>query len=137
AADRASRHCVLPEFWLLENAATAVGRRSYAPDRKPACDLVRYAQHPFLHDQGLRAALRRDQRQDGARGRTRPLRPAAAAQCALVVLEHVWRARRVSAEPRRQAQMKPALLAGGMRPAAPAYRFEFQDRKSTRLNSSH
>ena len=43
------------------------------------------------------AALRRDQRQDGACGRAQPLRPAAAVQRALVVLEYVRGAGRVSA----------------------------------------
>src|SRR4051812_36453265 len=61
--------------------------------------MVRHAEHPFLHHQGFRAALRRDQRQDGARGGARSLRPAAAAQRAMVVLEHVRRAGRVPAEP--------------------------------------
>ena len=90
-----------PEFRLLEDAAAIAGRRPYAAHRKPAGDLVRHAEHPFLYHQGFRAALRRDQRQDGARGRARSVRPPAAAQHALVVLEHVRRAGRVPAQPRR------------------------------------
>ena len=93
------RHRIVPEFRLLEAAPAAIGRRPYAAYRKPAGDLVRHAEHPFLHHQGFRAALRRDQRQDGARGRARSLRPPAAAQRPLVVLEHVRRAGRIFAEP--------------------------------------
>jgi SAM-dependent methyltransferase len=66
---------------------------------KPAGHLVRHAEHSFLHHQGFRAALRRDQRQDGACGRARSLWPAAAGELALVVLEHVRRTGRVPAEP--------------------------------------
>ena len=51
------------------------------------------------------AALRRDQRQDGARGGARPLRPPGAAEPALVGVEHVRRAGRVLAEPRRQGEV--------------------------------
>ena len=99
AADRPPRHRVVSEFRLLADAAAASDRRPHAAHGEPAGDLVRHAEHSFLHHQGFRAALRRDQRQDGARGRARSLRPAAAAQRALVVLEHVRRAGRVFAEP--------------------------------------
>ena len=99
AADRPPRHRLVPEFRLLEDAAAIAGRRPHAAHGKPAGDLVRHAEHPFLHHQGFRPALRRDQRQDGARGRARPLRPPGAAEPALVGLEHVRRAGRVPAEP--------------------------------------
>ena len=47
-----------PEFRVLENAAAAIGRWPHAAHRKPAVDLVRHAEHPFLHHQGFRPALR-------------------------------------------------------------------------------
>ncbi len=57
-------------------------------------------------------ALRRDQRQDGARRRARSLRPSAAAQRALVVLEHVRRAGRVLAEPGGKDEVASIVIPG-------------------------
>ena len=79
AADRPPRHRLVSEFRLLADAASASDRRPHAAHGKPARDVVRHAEHSFLHHQGFRAALRRDRRQDGARGRARSLRPAVAA----------------------------------------------------------
>ena len=84
-------------FWKMR-LQLLVGGHMPRTENLPA-DLVRHAEHPFLHHQGFRPALRRDQRQDGARGRARPLRPPGAAEPALVGLEHVRRAGRVPAEP--------------------------------------
>ena len=42
-------------------------RRPHAAHRQPAVHLVRHAEHPFLHHQGLPRSLRRDRRQDGTR----------------------------------------------------------------------
>ena len=54
AAHRPARHRLVPEFRLLEDAAAASGRRPHAAHGKPAGDLVRHRQHPFLHHQGFR-----------------------------------------------------------------------------------
>src|SRR5213078_1419784 len=54
---------------------------------------------------GFRGALRGDQRQDGARGGARSLRPPGAAEPALVGLEYVRRAGRVLAEPGRDGEV--------------------------------
>ena len=77
------------------------------------------AEHPFLHHQGFRAALRRDQRQDGARGRARSLRPPAAAEPAVVGLEHVRRAGRVFAEPGGEGEVD-SVIAGSEASSNPA-----------------
>jgi methionine biosynthesis protein MetW len=79
-------------------------------------------EHPFLHHQGFRAALRRDQRQDGARGRARSLRPPVAGEHALVVLEHVWRAGRVFAEPGGEGEVSPIRHSGARVSANPESR---------------
>ena len=84
---------------------------------KPAVDLVRHAEHPFLHHQGFRPALRRDQRQDGTRGGARSLRPSAAASTALVVLEHVRRAGRVFAEPGGEGPVTKSFVIPALRRA--------------------
>ena len=58
------------------------------------------------------AAVRRDQRQDGARGGARSLRPPGAAEPALVGLEHVRRAGRVFAEQGRGGEVAFAVIPG-------------------------
>ena len=60
-----------------------------------------FAEHPFLHHQGLPRTVSGGGPQDGKVGGAQPLGCAAAAQCALVVLEPVRRAGGVSAEPQR------------------------------------
>ena len=97
-ADRPARHRLVSELRLLEDAAAAPGRRPHAAHGEFAGDLVRHRQYPLLHHQGFRRTVRRDQRQDGARGGARSLRPPGAAEPALVGLEHVRRAGRVLAE---------------------------------------
>ena len=119
AADRPARHRLVPEFRLLEDAAAISGRRPHAAHRKSPGDLVRHAEHPFLHHQGFRAALRRDQRQDGARGGARSLRPPGAADPALVGLEHVRRAGRVFAEPGRGGEVATAVIPGRAKRSKP------------------
>src|ERR1700749_3370536 len=76
-------------FPNLAYAAAASDPRAHAAHGKSAGDLVRHAEHPFLHHQGFRAALRRDPRQDGARDCAGLLWPSAAGEFAVVVLEHV------------------------------------------------
>ena len=80
---------------VLENLLR-IGQRAIVsfegPDaayRQSSGDMVRHAEHSFLHHQGFRSALRRDQRQDGARRRARPVRASTPAQRAMVVLEYV------------------------------------------------
>ena len=72
---RIGRHAdrVVPEFRPLENPPAAPVRRPHAGHRQPALRLVGFAQHPFLHHQGLPRALRGRGRQDGeARSRSTP-----------------------------------------------------------------
>ena len=46
-----------PNFGFWQDAAAALDRRPYAAHGNPSGDLVRHAEHPFLHHQGFRAAL--------------------------------------------------------------------------------
>src|SRR5579871_6861688 len=89
--------------------------------------MVRHRQHPFLHHQGLCAALRRDPRQDGALGRARRLRPAGAAEPAMVGLEYVRRAGRVPAKPGVGKQLRLVGWAKAHR-AVPTVRYINRER---------
>ena len=76
-----------------------------AGDRQPAGQLVRLAEHPFLHHQGFPRPVSGGGRQGGEVGRAQSLGRAAAAECAVVVLEPVRRTGGVPAHPQ-------ALIAG-------------------------
>lgn len=57
AAHWPPRHRVVSEFRPLENAPPVAGEGPDAAHRQSAGDMVRHAEHPFLHHQGFRAAL--------------------------------------------------------------------------------
>ena len=66
-AHRQARRGVLPQFRPLARAHPAPVRRQDAQDRQSSRPLVRHAEHPSLHHQGLRGSVRRCRRQDRAR----------------------------------------------------------------------
>ena len=112
---RIGRHAVVsfPNFGHWQHPAAAAVRRPHAADRQPAGHLVRHAEHPLLHHQGLPRPLPHGRRQDGAGARARRLGPPAAAQRAVVVLEPVRRAGGVPAEPARRSDSGRAVHAAG------------------------
>ena len=72
----------------------------------PRTDILPYSWYDtpnihHLHDQGFPPALHGNRRKDGEGGGAECLGLTAAAQCAVVVLEPVWRTGRVSAQPER------------------------------------
>ena len=102
AAHRPARHRVVPEFRPLADPAAAAVRRPHAADRQPAVCVVRHAQHPLLHHQGLPSSSAttigaKMERAVALNAWGTPLR----LQRAVVVLEPVRRAGGVSAQPQR------------------------------------
>ena len=108
---RIGRNAVVsfPNFGHWKIRLQLVLRRPHAEHRQSALCVVGFAQHPLLHHQGLRRALRRHRRQDGARRGVQRLGHAAALQCAVVVLEPVRRAGGVPAEPAGLRNEVPGL----------------------------